>query len=189
MWGLERGLGSVWFQQDVAHIAQRGQAVPDNSYVHTHQQLLSCGTHTFSTRCTEIPTQCKTHTCDKPEWPRNIEQTHSNMYPTYNCIQIKRDKYSHGSRIPWNTQRPHHLLDRDGPSSLTHVMQHCTCSQGTQTLPHTCLDSHSNAERTVSPQNTQMRGRGYTANPTDMRHKTPHNTCASGMVKESDHVM
>lgn len=69
------------------------------------------------------------HTCvTKQSGPET--QTRSSMYPTYNCIQIKRDKYSHGSRIPWDTQW--HLDTLSGRqrwifTSNTDMLQHCTC--------------------------------------------------------------
>lgn len=118
------------FQQDVAHITQRGQAVPDSSYVHTHQQLLSCGTHTFATRCTEIPTQCKTHTCDKPEWPRNTDKHTAACTLHITASKLKETNTHMAPEFPGT-----HRGTLDTPSarqrwtfiSNTDMLQHCTC--------------------------------------------------------------
>lgn len=98
------------FQQDVAHITQRGQAVPDSSYMHTHQQFLSCGTHTFATRCMEIPTQCNTHECATNQSNSETQNKHVAVCALCNCIQIKRDKYSWLQNSLGHTEAPRHTI-------------------------------------------------------------------------------
>lgn len=117
-----------------------------------------------------------------------VAQKHrTNTWPRVPYVTASKLKETniHGSRTPWDTQRhPDTPSARNGPSCPTQMGSSTVhADRGTQTPPHTCLDSHSHAERTASPQNTQTKGREYTANPTDMGTQDTLQQWASGMVK------
>ena len=117
------------FQQDVAHITQRGQAVPDSLYMCTHQQLLSCGTHTFATRCTEIQHNAK-HTRVTNQCGPETQNKHTAACTLHITASKLKGSNTHGSISPWDTQR--HLDTQSARQkwtfmSNTDVLRHCTC--------------------------------------------------------------